>query len=470
MFKNVFILRGALVPAVALFAFGCAKPAPPGNPPAAQVVTTKPLKMDIVEWDEYVGRIDAIEEVEVRARVSGHLQSTHFIEGQMVEKGDLLSVLDQRPFQMAVDQAVADLAGMEAKSREAKAELTRTQADIRAVEAKHELAKQMLDRSKRLLEKATVSQEEFDIRNSSFNEISAELDVRRAQLELARVAIQTADANVNAASARLRNARLNLEYTEVRAPVTGRVSNRTVTDGNLISGGTDQATILTTIVSLNPIHCYFDTDEQSFLKYMRLSQASKLSDLRATKLPVLISLADEKREYPRRGHLDFLDNRVNRTTATMRTRAILSNTDFFLTPGLFAKVRVPGSERYEAILIPDSAIGTDQSEKFVMAINSDHVVERRRVNVGPRMHGLRIVREGLSGEEQIITRGLQRVRPGDPVDASFEETVAVDDGLPNQADPIPENEWLPSYSGQAQRISDATSTQLKASIAAETLE
>lgn len=446
MIRGLFASAGILI--ITLNLQGCSKPQPPAATSPAQVVITHPIKMEIVEWDEYVGRIDPIEEVEVRARVSGHLHSTHFTEGQMVEKGSLLCVLDQRPFQMAVDQAVADLAGMEARAEEAKATLTRAEAEIRSAEAKHELAEQMVERAKRLIEKVAVSQEEYDIRLSAFKEMTAELEVKQSQLVLARVGIQRADADVNAAKARLQNARLNLEYTEVRAPVTGRVSSRLVTDGNLVSGGTDQAAVLTTIVSLDPIHCYFDTDEQSYLKYMRLSESGKLSDLRKTRLPVLIGLTDEKYGYPRRGHLDFLDNRVNRTTATMRSRAILSNPDLFLTPGLFAKVRVPGSECHEAVLISDASIGTDQSEKFVLLINAENKVERRPIEVGPRIHGLRIVRNGLNGDEKILLRGLQRVRPGDPVETKFEETIAVDDGLPNNADPAPENQWIPSYAGQ----------------------
>lgn len=430
---------------IGLLATGCSRPSDTVTPAAVKIISTRPLPMQIIEWDEYVGRIDPIEEVEVRARVSGHLESTHFQEGQIVQKGDLLFVLDQRPYQIAVEQAEADLAGAEAKVEEAQAQLKQSEADLVAAESQRELAASMLERSKRLIAKNASTQEELDTRESNLKQTVAGLDLRIARIALAKAAIVTAASETNAARSRLKSAKLNLEYTEVKAPVTGRVSNRVVTDGNLISGGTDQSALLTTIVSLDPIHCYFDADERSFLKYVRLVEAGQLSDLRDKKVPVLVALADEPGRYLHHGHMDFLDNRLDRRTATMRGRAVLPNPDLVLTPGLFAKVRVPGSGRYEAVLIPDTAIGTDQAEKFVFVVDETHTIQRQKVVIGPKIHGLRIVRSGLAGTEQIVLRGLQRVKAGTVVEAEFEQTVALDDGLPDEARPIPERERIPSY-------------------------
>jgi RND family efflux transporter MFP subunit len=443
-FNRSLFVWSAPVLLLAFAVAGCGQQ-PPSRPAAVKVVTTHPLVVPIIEWDEYVGRVDPIEEVEVRARVSGHLESTHFQEGQIVQKGDLLMVLDQRPYQIAVEQAEADLSGADAKHEEAKALLRQAEADLKSVESQRELAEANLERAKQLVAKNAISREELETRDSTLKQIVAGLDVRLARIASARAAVTTAASEIAAAKSRLKTARLNLDYTEVRAPVTGRVGNRVVTDGNLISGGTDQAALLTTIVSLDPIHVYFDADERSFLKYLRLVEAGKLADLRDKKVPVLVGLADHKDSYPHQGHIDFLDNRLNRTTATMRGRAVLPNPHLLLTPGLFAKVRVPGSGRYDAVLIPDFAIGTDQSEKFVFVVDASKTVQRQKVEIGPKVHGLRVVRQGLTGREQIVLRGLQRVRPGTVVDASHEETVAMNDGLPDVAHPLPEKDWIPSY-------------------------
>lgn len=424
---------------------GCAKQAQVQQTAPVKVVSTQPVLKSIIEWDEYVGRVDPVEEVEVRARVSGHLQSTHFKEGQLVQKGDLLLVLDQRPYQIAVEQAEADLAGADARHQEAEALLRQAEADSKSVESQRDLAQAKLDRARQLIPTNAISKEELDTRDSTLKQVMASLDLSVARIASARAAITTATSEIAAAQSRLKTARLNLEYTEVRAPVTGRVGNRVVTDGNLISGGTDQAALLTTIVSLDPIHVYFDPDERSFLKYLRLSESGKLADLRDSKVPVLVGLTDDKDTYPHKGHMDFIDNRLHRTTATMRARAVLPNKDLSLTPGLFAKVRIPGSGRYDAVLIPDFSIGTDQSEKFVFVIDDKHTVQRRKIEIGPKVHGLRVVREGLAGREQIVLRGLQRVRSGTIVDPTDEQTVALNDGLPDVADPLPKSKWIPSY-------------------------
>ena len=450
-----------LIP-VLLMAFllaGCGQQSQPRPSTAAKVVATHPLVMSIIEWDDYVGRIDPIEEVEVRARVSGHLESTHFQEGQIVQKGDLLIVLDQRPYKIAVEQAEADLAGAEARLEESQAALRQSEADLKSFESQRELGEANLERAKQLIARNAISKEELETRDSTLKQIVAGLDLRVAKIASSRAAITTAGAEIAAAKSRLKTAQLNLDYTEVRAPVTGRVSNRVLTDGNLISGGTDQAALLTTIVSLDPIHVYFDADERSYLKYVRLTEAGKLADLRDKKVPVLVGLADNKDAYPHQGHMDFLDNRLNRGTATMRGRAVLPNPNLLLTPGLFAKVRVPGSGRYDAVLVPDFSIGTDQSEKFVFVVDENKTVQRQKVEIGPKVHGLRVIRNGLTGSEQIVLRGLQRVRAGFTVDASFEETVAMDDGLPDTAQPLLEKDWIPSYTNSS-KLTDANNKPL----------
>jgi RND family efflux transporter MFP subunit len=439
-------LRAAVFCSLLLLSAGCSVKQGSPAPDVARVVATIPVRKPIVEWDEYIGRIHPIEEVEVRARASGHLESTHFVEGQIVKRGDLLCILDQRPFRIAIEQAEADLARAEAKAQEADAQLIQAEAEVRSTKAQLDLAAVELRRFKNLVARNSASQEELDIREATSKQTQADYDTKVARVALSRAAVVTAAADVRAAKSRLANAHLNLDYTEVRAPVAGRVSNRMVTIGNLIRGGIDQATVLTTIVSLDPIHCYFDVDEQAFLRYLRLAEQKKLSDPRGAKLPILIGLADEEKGFAHQGHLDFLDNRMDRGTDTMRCRAILPNADLFLTPGMFAKVRIPGSGRHDAVLIPDLAIGTDQSEKYVMVVEADNKVRRRRVEIGRRAQGLRIVRGGLEGGEKIILRGLQRVRPGALVDATIEEAVAISDGLPDDARPLPEDRWISSFS------------------------
>lgn len=449
------IVRTAAAGILALAA-GCRPPAP-STPPPPKVVATTPVRAPIVEWDEYVGRLAPIEEVGVRARVGGHLESTHFVEGQVVRQGDLLGILDQRPFRLAVAQAEADLARAKASAQEAAAQLMQAEAEVVSAESRRELAALLLNRARRLVIQNAASQEELDIRDTDSKQAVADRDVKKARVELAKSAVVTAAADVQAAKAKLETAQLNLGYTEVRAPVGGRISRRLATVGNLISGGTDQATLLTTIVSLDPIYCYFDADERSFLKYTRLVEAGKLSNIRDTKLPVFVRLADETNGYPHQGSLDFLDNRMDRGTATMRGRAILPNPDLTLTPGLFARVRIPGSGRYDAVLVPDSAVGSDQSEKYVMVVGEGSKIERRKVEVGRKARGLRIVREGLQGGESIVLRGLQRVRPGVVVEATREETVALDDGLPDEIQPLSQDRRPPSYSHLQTGRADAAS-------------
>jgi RND family efflux transporter MFP subunit len=407
-----------------------------------EVVSTSPLKASIVEWDEYVGRLEPTDFIEVHARVSGYLDETHFQEGQLVQEGDLLAVIDPRPFAAEVARNKADVLAARSRIEQARATVEQVASEVRVAEARYDLAQKQRGRSQRLLAQKVIPLDDFDVVESELQQAKATVESVKARLELARTAQHSAEADAEAAGSLLKIAELNLEYTSVRAPVTGRISSRLVTEGNLIIGGTAQPTKMTTIVSLDPIYTVFDADEQSFLKYTRLAREGKRQSSRDAKNPVYVSLGDEPHHFPHQGHMDFVDNRLDPETSTMRGRAILPNPDLSLTPGMFTRVRLPGSGQYEAILIPDQAVGTDQSEKFVFVIDRLDTVRRQTVELGPIVRGLRVVRHGLDGSERIVLRGLQRVQPGVIVQAQPENIALQDDGLPLEATPIPQERWL----------------------------
>ena len=247
------------------------------------------------------------------------------------------------------------------------------------------------------------------------------------------------------AEAEIQAAELDVEYTQVRSPIEGRISRREVTRGNLVEGGSIGATLLTTIVSSGPIHVYFDANEQEFLKYTRLADSGARESSRDVKNPIFVSLVDEE-GYPHRGHMDFVDNRLDPNTGTMRGRGILPNTNGELTPGLFATVRLPGSARYDAVMIPDAAIAANQSQRFVYVLDDANVAQVVDVELGKMIDGLRVIRAGLDGSERLVTVGLQRVRPGAPV-TPVEGTIEWsedDDGLPNDYEPVPRDKWISS--------------------------
>lgn len=438
------VSAGWLAATLALtIAVGC-QPASQSSapPPAAAVTVAKPVVMPIVEWDEYTGRLEAIDTVEVRARVSGYLESTHFNEGQTVERGDLLAIIDPRPFEAELHAAEARLAEANARGSEAESILRQAEAERADAQAQVTLANSRLNRARSLIQSRAISQEELDVRNSEQLQATAAIEAANATIESAKAGIATATAAVETARANIETATLNLEYTRIRAPVTGRISRRYVTEGNLISGGSNLSTLLTTIVSMSPIHCYFDANELAFLKYVRLSRQGKRASSRDVKNPVYVALVDET-GFPHTGHMDFVDNRIDPNTGTMRGRAILANDDGLLTPGLFVKLRLPGSGRYDAVLIPDSAVGSDQTNKYVYVIAEDGSVTQVPVTLGPLSHGLRIVREGLDGSEKIVTRGLQRIFPGVKVEAT-DETIqpTPDEGLPDDYEPVAKEDWL----------------------------
>lgn len=352
----------------------------PQSPPPPNVTVSKPVAEEIVEWDEYTGRLEAVDTVDVRARVNGYLESIHFKDGQTVKKGDLLFVIDPRPYQAELDRALA-------QSKLAKARLS--------------LAENDLSRAKHLLSARAISEEEADTRASDE--------------QVAQASVEQAQADVNAA-------RLNVEFTQVRAPITGLISRKYVTEGNLINGGTG-GTLLTTIVSLDPVYCYFEADEQSYLRYTKLEQEGMMPDSRKGENPAFMELSNET-GYPHKGYVDFIDNRLDPNTGTIRGRGVFPNPDNTLTPGLFARMKITGSGQYKAVLVPDEAVGSDQSQKFVMVVNPEDTVEYRQVTVGPRVNGLRVIRQGVGPDDRIIVNGLQRAMPGMKV-SPVEEDIVV---------------------------------------------
>ncbi|HSK41914.1 MAG TPA: efflux RND transporter periplasmic adaptor subunit [Arenibaculum sp.] len=344
-----------------------------GPPPAPPVTVGKPLRRELVEWDEFTGQFAAVDTVEVRARVSGYLDSVHFTDGQIVRKGDLLFVIDPRPFEAAV------------ASR---------QAELTQSEARLELARRQLGRAEQLRERDFVAISVFEERQQEMRVAAAGVDVARAALRMAQ---------------------LDLSFTRVTAPLAGRIGQREISVGNLVAGGMAGAsTLLTTIVSLDPIRIEFDMSESEFLAYQRAAQDSAFQLNRDGTLKVQVRLFDET-DWPREGRLDFLDNRVNRSAGTIRARAELENDDLFLTPGQFGRLRLPGSVAYEAMLLPDSAIVSDQANKIVMTVAPDGTVVPKIVRPGPLEQGLRVIRSGLSPDDLVIINGLMRARPGGKV-------------------------------------------------------
>ena len=367
---RAFLLVSLLI--VAPWLVGCdGKPVTTGAPPPPPVTAARPLQKNITEWDEYTGRFVAVETVEVRARVSGFIDSIHFKEGQLVNQGDLLFTIDQRPYSIAVEQA---------------------RADVERAKAKLEIATLDVQRATPLLRNQSVTEREFDTR---------------------RAAERDAAGQVGSAEAALKQAQLNLEWTEVRAPTTGRISDRRVDAGNLIAGGQSGATLLTLIVSIDPIHFVFDGSEADFLHYLRLAAAGARPSSRDVQNPVSVRLADEA-DYTHQGRMDFVDNTVNSKTGTIRGRAVFDNKDGLLTPGFFGRLRLFGGE-HEALLVPDNAIASDQSRKIVFTVADDATVGTKLVELGPIVDGLRVIRSGLAPGDRIVIEGLQRARPGQKV-------------------------------------------------------
>jgi RND family efflux transporter MFP subunit len=378
--KSALAVSGVLLAAL-IGLSGCGNDATAtAQAPAPQVSVASALERAVTEWDEFTGRVEAVESVEIRPRVTGYIESVNFSEGSTVRKGDLLFVIDPRPY---------------------RAELSKAEAELARAVARSELAASDAARSKSLVDIKAVSREEYDTRVNASRE---------------------ATANVAAARAAVDSAKLNLEFTRVTSPIAGRVGKAAVTAGNLVTGGSNTAALLTTVVSLDPIYVTFEGDEQIYLKYTALAQRGERQSSRDVANPVLMGLANET-DYPRRGAMVFVDNQVDPRTGTIRARASFENKDGFLTPGLFARVKLLGHNSFQAVLVDDRAIGTDQSQKFVYVVDAQNKVVYRPVKVGRLTDGLRIVLQGLQPDETVIVNGLQRVRPGMVVAA---ERIAMD--------------------------------------------
>src|SRR5438105_4163802 len=368
--------------ALLILSNGCTRGAAQQTPPAPAVTVAAVEQQQIIERDEFTGRTEPVEMVEVRPRVSGYIQEVRFQSGQLVNKGDVLFIIDPRWHQAEFDR-------LQAQSERARVQL--------------ENARREADRTPQLLANKAISTEESDARQARYQE--------------ARAALQ-------AAQAALDSAKLDLEYTQVRAPIDGRVSRALLTEGNYVSGIAGAASLLTTLVSVNPIYAYADIDENSLLKFNALAQARKLETDRDGRIPVELQLADEQ-DFPHRGYLESFDNRVDPNTGSILLRAVFPNGDGRIVPGLFARIRVPLSERHSALFVDERAIGTDQAQKFVLTLSSTNTVEYRPVKLGPVVEGKRIVRSGLNAGELVVVNGLQRVRPGMPV--TPQEAVAIND-------------------------------------------
>jgi RND family efflux transporter MFP subunit len=381
--KTVLTVAGLLIVIIATAAFAANNKEDKESAPTVQAMPVEvaiPVFEKITEWDEYTGRFEASNKVEVRARVSGFLESVNFVDGQMVKKGDVLFTIDDRPFRIALDQANADFG-------QAKASL--------------KTALDNFDRVEALRESGAISTEEYDRRKQA--------------LEFAKASIQLSQSRVD-------NAQLNLEFTRVTAPITGLVSRDKVNEGNLIDGGTSNSTLLTTIVTTSPIDFYFTASESDYLRYARLARAGERGSVRTSGIPVIIKLQDED-AFVHEAKMDFVDNVIDRNTGTIESRAVLENKDHLLEPGMFGKARIMGSAEHEAIMIPDNIIGTNQSIRFVYVLGEDNVVTTKNVTLGPlHSNGLRIIRDGITQDDKLITNNIQKISPGiavTPIETSW---------------------------------------------------
>ena len=345
-------------------------------PPPPTVTVARPVERTVVDRDEYVGRFVAIDAVDVRSRVSGYLSEIYFTDGQMVKKGDLLFVIDHRPFQIALDQMRANLA-------QARANLAFTEAD--------------LARGQELVHNRTITEQSYDQR-----------------IQAKRVA----EASVTAQEAMVHSAELDLnEYSELRAPVDGRIGDRRVSVGNLVTGGNgSNTTLLATIVSVDPIRFEFTFDEASYLRYQRFASGSAGMGGSEGGVAVALKLIDEN-DYQHTGKMDFVDNVIDRSSGTIRGRAVFANSGGLFTPGMFGRIRVPGSPPYSALLIPDAAIGTEQARKYVLVVDDGGVARQKYVVPGQLDGDLRVIKEGLAAADRVIVNGLMKARPGAKVTA-----------------------------------------------------
>jgi membrane fusion protein, multidrug efflux system len=355
--------------ATSMALFSCNKQAPAPESPPPPVTIAKPTQKEIVEWDYYTGRTDAVENVNITPRVSGYIDNITFKAGDLVNKGDLLFVIDPRPYQAILDQA-------KAQQREA--------------EANQQLQDANFARQERLRQTGVIAKEDYDTALSNKNQ---------------------GVARVLAAQASVESAQLNLTFTQVISPIRGLISRELVTVGNLVQADT---TLLTNIVSVDPIYAYFNVDERSVLKYERQVREGKMTDARSGAVPLSLQLENEN-GFPHQGSIDFINNQFNSSTGTLQVRGLFPNAHRVLIPGSFVRIRVAGTPLYPALLVSDRAIGTDQGQKFVLVIDKDNIVVVKPVELGPEAEGLRVVRSGLTGEDEVIVNGIVNARPGSKV-------------------------------------------------------
>lgn len=352
---------------------GCGKPKQAGPQFGPMPVSVAPpIQREIQDWDEFTGRVEAAEAVEIRPRVSGHLDEVHFKSGEMVKKGDVLFTIDARPFQ---------------------AILERTEAEVKRAETRAKWTKSESERAKRLVESKTMSAEEADDRTMAYEE---------------------AQNNLLAAEAARKAAALDVEFCTVRTPISGRASRAIVTAGNYVSGVAGFTTLLTTVIATDPVHVYADVDETTFQRYQRLESSGDMKNLTAKDAPAEMQL-DGETNYPHKGRIESFDNRLQGSTGSILVRAEFPNANGALRPGSFARLRLPAGPKYNALLVSERAIGTDQGRKFLLTVNAQNIAEYKAVETGTLIGELRVIRKGLTPGDSVIVNGLHRARPGAPV-------------------------------------------------------
>ena len=393
MFRSmIWSVAAAAVVAAGLAGCGQGQPQQQGGPPPPPpaVTVAKPTQRTVTDQDEYVGRFVAVDSVEIRARVSGYLERVHFTDGQLVKQGDPLFSIDKRPLQNTFDQVKSTLA-------QSRANLAFTDAD--------------LQRASSLVRDSTITQQTFDQRTQ---------------------AKRVAEASVAAQEAAVAQATLDLEFADLKSPVTGRIGDRRVSPGNLVTGGTSgNTTLLATINSIDPIRFEFTFDEASYLRYERAGKDGKDVTSREGSVIVSLKLIDEK-DFAHQGRMDFVDNAIDRASGTIRGRAVFSNPNGFFTPGMFARIRVPGSSPYSALLVPEVAIGSDQARKFVLVVNAEGAAQQKYVELGQAVGPLRVIKGGVTAEDNVVVNGNARVRPGQKVTAQEQGATPPAGASPQQ--------------------------------------
>jgi RND family efflux transporter MFP subunit len=363
-----------------------------GGPPPPTVTVAKPVQRTVVDQDEYVGRFVAVNSVEIRSRLSGYLSEIHFKDGQSVKEGDLLFTIDRRPFEIALEQMRANLAQSRANLAFAEADLTRGQA---------------------LLTNKTLTEQAYDQRTQAKNVAAASVAAQEAMVHSAELDLDT--------------------YSQLRSPIDGRIGDRRVAVGNLVTGGSGNGTtLLATVVSVDPIRFEFTFDEQSYLRYVRYASASKEVAALNGNVPVTLQLIDEH-DFKHTGKIDFVDNAINTSTGTIRGRAVFDNAEGIFTPGMFGRLRVPGSPPYTALLVPDAAIGSEQVRKYVLVVGDDGMVKQKYVTLGQIDDGLRVIKDGLDANDRVIVNGLMRARAGIKVNAQEQGAPAAPQAAPGAA-------------------------------------